>query len=128
MIKPIDSIRVSERVFDLLDDDLADLNFSGFHLNGYLQTFHNRCEQGFYLTICDADYEKENRVTDDFYVWIFECRDGDEIMVVVSKECPNNNNGKFDEAAYKKAQRFAFNEEHEAAKYALDCIRDFLKV
>lgn len=115
-----DSIRVSERVFDILDQQLNDIDKGEVCLGGYLSTFNNCREQGYYLTAYDShDFGKG-----DTYVWVAECRGSDDIMVVMSRDDDYpTNKGMFSEAAYENAKYFNSDKEHEAAEYIVNQLR-----
>ena len=118
----IRTIKVSERVFDLVCEEL-DLLASdyGAKISGYLQTFNNCREQGFYLTISSNTFDSK-----DMYVWVFENRTSDEIVVVISHTYPSNN-GLFDDEAYEERQYFKFNELQESADYILKAIKEHFR-
>lgn len=123
----IRSIKVSERVFDLVCEEL-DLLASEYNKKiwGYLQTFNNCREQGFYLTIESADYKNENHTKENMFVWACECRNSDEIMVVISYKYPTNK-GMFDEEAYENRRYFGYGELQPSADYILREIKKHFK-
>lgn len=124
MIYKMDSIRTSERVFELVSNSIMRINEEkDTHIEGYLSTFNNCREQGFYLTAYDKnDYNKG-----DIFAWVADCRNSDAIMVVISAEPDRPTlNGMFSEEAYNNAKYFEYDEEHKAADYILEKIREFL--
>lgn len=133
MISKVAGIRVAERVFGILDDDLNYENENGNKLSAYLQTFNNCREQGFYLTISDDDFDNPNRVRESLYVYVCEARSSDEIMIVVQTDYPEDK-GMFSDKAYNCEgefdcrKYFCYNEEHAAAKWIYEEIRKFFKL
>ena len=133
MIRKVAGIKVAERVFSILDDDLEFENENGNKLSAYLTPFNNCREVGFYLTVSDDDFDNQNRVKENLYIYVCEARSSDEIMVVVQTEYPGNK-GMFSEKAYNcegefdYRKYFHYNEEHIAAKWIYDEIRKFLKL
>lgn len=133
MIKKVAGIKVAERVFGILDDDLTFENENGNRLSAYLQPFNNCREVGFYLTVGDYAFDKPNRVKEDLYIYVCEARNSDEIMVVVQTDYPGdkgmfsgkayNCEGEFDHRKY-----FHYNEEHLAAGWIYEEIRRFFKL
>ncbi len=110
------SIRVSERVFDILADYIDTDEFEG-----YLQTFNNCREQGYYLAISKKNYKPFKQL----YIWAFECRNSDNIVVITSHEIPDN--GMFDEEAYKNRKLFRYNGYFEACDYIKKIIENEFK-
>lgn len=133
MINKVAGIKVAERVFGILDDDLNYENENGNKLYAYLQTFNNRREQGFYLTVSDYNFDNANKVKEDLYIHVCEARSSDEIMVVVQTDYPSDN-GMFNDKAYNCEgefdcrKYFHYNEEHAAAKWIYEKIKKFFKL
>ena len=133
MINKVAGIKVAERVFGILDDDLNYENENGNKLGAYLQTFNNCREQGFYLTVSDDDFDNSNRVRESLYIYVCEARSSDEIMIVVQPDYPGDK-GMFSEKAYNcedafnYRKYFHYNEEHAAAKWIYEEIRKFFKL
>ena len=131
MINKVAGIKVAERVFGILDDDLSYGSVN--KLDGYLQTFNNCREQGFYLAIGDDDFDNPNRVDEDLYIYVCEARNSDEIMVIVQTDYPSDK-GMFSEKAYNCKDEFNYrkyfhyNEEHAAAKWIYEKIKKFFKL
>lgn len=124
MISKIDSIKVSERVFDLLSDEIEKLNkddTNEYELNGYLSTFNNCREQGYYLTLYDRkDFDKGF-----FYVWVCQDRRSDYILVIIGEQSDKPTmNGMFSEESYKNAKYFKYDEEHKAVEYIIAKIKN----
>lgn len=125
MISKIQSVRVSERVFDLVSDTIDALNEEGCNISGYLSTFNNCREQGFYLTA----YNKNDYLKGEFFVWVAEARNSDAIMVVISAEPDRPTvKGMFSESAYNNAKYFKYDEEHRAANYIVEQIGKFFNL
>lgn len=133
MIRKVAGIKVAERVFSILDDDLEFENENGNRLSAYLQTFNNHREQGFFLTVSDYAFDNPNRVKEDLFIYVCEARSSDEIMVVVQTDYPADK-GMFSEKAYNCEDEFNYrkyfhyNEEHVAAKHIYEKIRTFFKL
>jgi hypothetical protein len=120
----IRSIKVSERVFDLVCEEL-DLCATEYNKKiwGYLQTFNNCREQGYYLTISSiADFNDKQRTKEDMYVWACECRNSDEIMIVISYKHPRIN-GMFDEEAYENRRFFGYDELQPSADFIINQVK-----
>lgn len=120
MINKINSIRVSERVFDILGGHLDYLkDNSDYDMDYYLQTFNNCREQGYYLTFyCNGKF---------LYVWAYENRNSDNIVVVKSDKYPTNN-GMFDDEAWENRIDFPYNGEHTAAEKILKMIKEYFNI
>ena len=133
MIRKVAGIKVAERVFSILDDDLEFENENGNKLSAYLQPFNNCREVGFYLTVSDDDFDNPNRVKENLYIYVCEARSSDEIMIVIQTDYPGNK-GMFSEKAYNcegefdYRKYFHYNEEHVAAKWIYEEIRKFFKL
>lgn len=123
MISKIDSIKVSERVFDLLSDEIEKLNESDtdkYELNGYLSTFNNCREQGYYLTL----YNKKDFDKAFFYVWVCQDRHSDCILVIIGEQSDKPTvKGMFSEESYNNAKYFKHDEEHKAVEYIIAKIK-----
>ena len=133
MIYKVAGIKVAERVFSILDTDLEFENENGNKLTAYLEPFNNCREVGFYLTVSDDDFDNNNRVKDNLYIYVCEARSSDEIMVVVQTDYPEDK-GMFTEKAYKcegefdYRKYFHYDEEHKVAKHIYETIRKFFKL
>jgi len=120
------SLKVSERVFDLVAEEL-DFDASENHvkIDGWFETFNNCREQGLVLFIDSVDFENENKTEGWLKVWVCEARNSDEILVITStdrKDC--NIHNMFSEEAYNNRKYFAYNEEHKAADYIINKVRE----
>lgn len=117
------SIKVSERVFDLVCTELDFEQTENYvKIDGYLMTFNNCREQGYVLSVSSSDYGNENRTKTDLYIWAHEHRSGDSIMVRWQTEYPHN--GMFNEETYDNRTRdFKYNEEHKAADFITNLVR-----
>lgn len=136
MISKVAGIKVAERVFSILDNKLEFENENGNKLFAYLQTFNNCREQGYYLTVSDYNFGKDNRVKDNLYIYVCEARSSDDIMVVVQTEYPGDK-GMFSEKAYNSyncesgfdyTKYFHFDAEHKVANHIYETIRKFFKL
>lgn len=125
MISKTQSIRVSERVLDLVSEILDVRQLDGWEINGYLSTFNNCREEGFYLTA----YNKNDFLKGEFFVWVAQARNSDAIMVVISAEPDRPTvKGMFSESAYNNAEYFECDEEHRAANYIVEQIGRFFNL
>jgi len=119
----IRTIKVSERVFDIVCETLdieASQNY--VKIDGWLECFNNCREQGYVLFVSSTDWDNPNRTKEHLYIWACECRNSDDIMVVVSNKYPCN--GMFDEEAYDNRNYFRYNQYYEAADYILNVVKD----
>ena len=120
------SLRVSERVFDLVIEEL-DCDASGNHvkIDGWLETFNNCREQGLMLHVDSVDFDNEKRTKKIVKVWACEARNSDDILVIVSDDREANDiHNMFSEEAYNNRKYFSYNEEHKAAEYIIDKVRE----
>lgn len=120
------SLKVSERVFDLVVEEL-DCDTSGNHvkIEGWFETFNNCREQGLMLHIGSIDFDNPNRTRGLLKVWVCEARNSDDILVIVSTDsdaCDIYN--MFSEKAYNNRKYFDYNQEHEAADYIINKVRE----
>lgn len=121
--RKITSVLVSERVFDIVCEQLdVEASEYGVKIDGYLSTFNNCREQGFYLTVSSTDFTNEKMTRENIYVWVCESRNSDNIMVVVSNKYPSSN-GMFDENAYNNRKTFRYDEYYKAADYIHDLVK-----
>lgn len=118
------SVKVSERVFDLVADGVNYINEDGNKLCGYLNTFNNCRECGFYLGISDDDFDNKDRVKGSLYVWVFENRNSDNIVVLHQNEITTCN-GMFSDEGYENNRKFFnYDEEYKASEYIIKLIKD----
>lgn len=122
-----ESLRVSERVWDIVAEKIGWYVDNGYKLDGYLQPFNNCRETGLFLTITNEDWDNKDRVLGQYYIWVCEARSSDEILVCMQKEYPEAFH-KFGEEAYKNAKYFHYNQEHEAADYIVKSILEYFKL
>ena len=73
MLKYVDSIKVSRRIFDMVMDEIAYKEECGHKISGSLNTFNNCREQGYYANI----YGDEKNDYKDLYIWVHEQRNSD---------------------------------------------------
>ena len=118
------SIKVSERVFDLVCTELDFEQTENYvKIDGYLMTFHNGREQGYVLSVSSTDFDNENKTNDMFFVWVHEHRSGDSIVVRWQTKYPND--GMYEEETYNDRTRcFKYNEEHKAADFITNLVRE----
>ena len=81
-----ESLRVSERVWDIVAEKIGWYVDNGYKLDGYLQPFNNCRETGLFLTITNEDWDNKDRVLGQYYIWVCEARSSDEILVCMQKE------------------------------------------
>lgn len=125
MISKIQSIRVSERVLDIVSEILDVRQLDGWEIDGYLSTFNNCREEGFYLTA----YNRNEFLKGEFFAWVTEARNSADIMVVISTEPDRPTvKGMFSESAYNNAKYFECDEEHQAANYIVEQIGMFFNL
>ena len=120
----IRTIRVSERVFDIVCEDLDNEATENYvKISGYLECFNNCREQGYVLHVDSVDWNNPNRTKEDLCIWAFEARSSDEIVVSWQTEYPNN--GMFSEETYKERRKyFHYNQLQEAADFIVDLVKD----
>lgn len=124
--RKIQTIQVSERVFDLVCNQL-DLYASEYDvkISGYLETFNNCREQGFVLTTSTTDYDGDH-TEGLFHTWAFEDRHSDSIVVAHQTEYPNN--GMYDEETWRERRKFFAPGAYDAAaNYMFDLIKKHFK-
>jgi len=121
--RKIKTIQVSERVFDLVCDDL-DLEASeyGTKISGWLECFNNCREQGYVLHTESVDWDNDNRTKEHLYVWVHEHRNSDSIVVRWQVEYPDN--GMYNEETYNnRTQCFKYNELQEASDFIVGLVK-----
>lgn len=122
--RKIRTIQVSERVFDLVCEEL-DLEASENYIkiDGYLECFNNCREQGYVLHVSSYDWDNQDRTRESLYVWACESRNSDNIMVIWSNEYPIN--GMFHEDDYSKRRKyFHYNELQETASFIIKLVKE----
>ena len=123
MIKYIDSIKVSRRIFDMVMDRISDMEEDGYEIKGSLNTFNNCREQGYYANI----YGNENNDYQSLYIWIHEQRNSDEIVLRWQTAYPEDK-GMYNEDTHKnRTKYFHYNDEHEVVAIIIDLIMKHLK-
>ena len=129
MIDYAKGILVSKRVFEFVIEEIDYLNEGGAKLSGYIDTFVNCRETGFYLTLYDTNYDKEDRQKDNLFIWAFESRNSDDIVVIYQTKYPSNEQNLFSEEAYSNNNRhFRYDEEHKASDYIIEIVKDYFKI
>lgn len=120
----IRTIRVSERVFDLVCEEL-DIETTENHIkiDGWLECFNNCREQGYVLHVESVDWNSQHRTKDNLYIWAFEARSSDEIVVSWQTEYPGNK-GMFSEDTYNNRRKyFHYDELQKAADFIIDLVK-----
>ena len=122
--RKIRTIQVSERVFDLVCESLDnEQTNNGVKIDGQLETFNNCREQGYVLNLDTLDFKNSKATKESLYIWAFECRNSDDIVVSWQTEYPNN--GMFSEETYKKRREyFRYSGLQEAADFIIDLVKD----
>lgn len=125
--KKIRTIKVSERVFDLVCEALDNEQYeNGAKVNGYLECFCNCREQGYMMTVYSTDWSAKERPC-DIHVWACEARSSDEIMVVWDTEKAGFN--LFSETAYANNRKyFRYDRLQEAADYIVGLVKEKFKI
>lgn len=120
----IRTIRVSERVFDIVCEYLDNEQTGNYvKIDGWLETFNNSREQGYVLHIDSTDFESDKRTKENLYVWAFESKGSDEIVVSWQTEYPNK--GMFSEETYVNRRRyFHYDETQKAAEFIIDLVKE----
>lgn len=106
---------VSEMFFEELEKRLGNKNT----LTGYYGTFNNCREQGLMLNIYDKDRS--------LCIWACECRNSDDIMIVLGSEENKDNNNMFDDEAYKRAKYFKYSDYDSAVSFVFKQIKYMFK-
>ncbi len=107
-------MQVSETFFNKLEEKLKN---ASDNLNGYYKTFNNCREQGLMLEIYDDIHDSE------LLIWACECRNSDQIMVILADRSCSNVNDMFDDKAYRSARYFNYEQYDKAVHYAYNVIR-----
>ena len=121
------SLKVSERVFDLVCEDLSyEKDEQGINIDGWLKPFNNCREVGYVLTVDSVDWDNENRTKTVLYVWACEARSSDNILILWSNLVPDN--GMFHHEDWENRKRyFGCNQYVEAAKFIVDLVKEQFK-
>ena len=122
--RKITTIQVSERVFDLVCNNLdLEATENYVKISGYLECFNNCREQGYVLHVDSCDYNDPNMTKSQLCIWAFEARSSDEIVVSWQTEYPHN--GMFSEDTYKNRRKyFHYNELQKAADFIIDLVKE----
>lgn len=121
--RKIKTIQVSERVFDIVCEEL-DLEASENYvkISGYLECFNNCREQGYVLHVSSCDWDNQDRTKDMLCIWACEARSSDSIMVVWSEKYPNN--GMFSEEDWnERTKYFHYDELQKAANFIVELVK-----
>lgn len=123
MLRYLRSVKISQRIFDMVMEEIGDLEEDNHHIPGCLNTFNNCREQGYYAEIWG---NKKNDFK-DLYIWVHENRNSDDIVVRWSTSHPEDK-GMFSEDTYKnRSKYFKYNEEHQVVNFIMDLIMKHLK-
>lgn len=107
-------MEVSQTFFNKLENKLENVSDN---LEGYYKTFNNCREQGLMLTIHDLNYDTE------LLIWACECRNTDQIMVIIADKNCSNINDMFDDTAYKSAKYFSSGDYSSAVNHTYNVIK-----
>ncbi|MBE6152760.1 MAG: hypothetical protein E7166_00840 [Firmicutes bacterium] len=99
----------------MLEDKIS----SNSSLNGYYDTFNNCRESGFILKLYNSNY--------NLYIWACQCRNSDNLMIIIGNEEDSDLNNNFTDDAYKKAKYFKHDEYKEAVDYVYKQIKYMYK-
>lgn len=111
------SLKVSENFFIALEEKLKKYHTN---LNYYLGTFNNCREQGYMLEIYPPH-------EDSLCVWACECRNSDQIMVIVALQDCKDQNNMFDDKAFDVAKYYNYNDYDKATDYVISLIKKHFK-
>ena len=125
----IRTILVSERVFsiatDTLNNEIESMN--PIKVSGYLECFNNCREQGYVLATQSYDYENEKRTKESLYIWAFENRSSDNIVVCWQTEYPDK--GMYSILTFENRRKlFKYNELQSAADFIVELVKKHFKV
>ena len=122
--RKIKTVQVSERVFDLVCEDLdTEQTNNNIKIDGWLETFNNCREQGYVLHLSSTDFKNAKKTEENLYVWAFESRNSDAIVVSWQTDYPNN--GMFSDETYNERRKyFRYNELQEAADFIIDLVKN----
>lgn len=124
MIKKTRSVVVSERVMDLVLDNLNNDIELGLQIDGWLDAFINGREQGFALTICSKLFDNPDKTNVYLKVWVCEARSSDNILVVIGR---NTLAEVYGEEEYAYREEFYPDEMQKSAKYIVEEIKKTFK-
>ena len=123
MISYLRTIRVSQRIFDMVMEKIEYKEEDGYEIKGSLETFNNCREQGYFANI----YGNEKNEYKDLYIWVHENRNSDDIVVRWSTTYPEGK-GMFSEDTYRnRSKYFSYNEEHQVVDFIMNLIMTHLK-
>lgn len=123
MISYLRTIRVSQRIFDMVMEKIEYKEEDGYEIKGSLETFNNCREQGYFANI----YGNEKNDYKDLYIWVHENRNSDDIVVRWSTTYPEGK-GMFSEDTYRnRSKYFSYNEEHQVVDFIMNLIMTHLK-
>lgn len=123
MISYLRTIRVSQRIFDMVMEKIEYKEEDGYEIKGSLETFNNCREQGYFANI----YGNEKNEYKDLYIWVHENRNSDNIVVRWQTTYPEDM-GMFSEDTYRnRSKYFNYNEEHQVVNFIMDLIMTHLK-
>ena len=123
MLNYLRSIKVSQRIFDMVMECIDNANECKYDIRGFLNTFNNCREQGYYADI----YGLEQNDYQNLYIWVHEHRNSDAIVVRWSTSQPEDN-GMYSEDTYNnRSKYFNYDEEHDVVNFIMDLIMKHLK-
>lgn len=111
------SLEVSEKFFNVLEEKIKKYHTN---LSYQLSTFNNCREQGYMLEIYPPH-------EDSLCIWACECRNTDQIMVIVAMQDCKDQNNMFDDKAFDVAKYFNYDDYNSATDYALTLIKKQFK-
>lgn len=125
MIRKIRTIRVSERIMEMVSEELNNDIECGVKIDGWLETFNNGREQGFSLTMVSEDLDNPNRTKTYVKIWACECRNSDNILVIIER---GNLGHLFSEDAYQSASMFNYNQLQESVDFIVEKVRTIFEL
>ncbi len=107
-------MEVSQTFFNKLEEKLKNVSEN---LEGNYKTFNNFREQGLMLTIYEPTTDNE------LLIWACECRNSNDIMVIIADKSCSNINDMFNDVAWKSAKYFKCGEYDKAVNYTYNVIK-----
>ena len=123
MLNYLRSIKVSQRIFDMVMECIDNANECKYDIRGCLNTFNNCREQGYYANI----YGLEQNDYQNLYIWVHEHKNSDAIVVRWSTSQPEDNGMFSEDTCNNRSKYFNYDEEHDVVNFIMDLIMKHLK-
>lgn len=124
MIKKVTSIKVSQKVFNLVLEELNyDIVENNVKIDGWLETFYNGREQGFVLNVISCNPEKNLHLK----VWVCERRNSDNIFVAMDKTYSCLEGNSYSQNAYENATLFESSQIQDSANFIVEKVKTMFK-